>query len=151
MGRRDAASGHLRPGSGGGAAGRPHVQRAVPLLPGPAERPASRLGARVAAGRVRRRAAAGGLLGGYAHPVISIQLIRDEPDAVRHAIARKGEPIDAIDRLLVADARRRTVEAEANDLRAERNAGNRELGELIRTSAGEAADQLKARMAPLSG
>jgi seryl-tRNA synthetase len=82
--------------------------------------------------------------------VISIQLIRDDPEAVRHAIARKGEPIDAVDRLLVADARRRTVEAEANDLRAERNAGNRELGELIRQARGDAADELKARMASLS-
>jgi len=82
--------------------------------------------------------------------VISIQLIRDDPEAVRHAIARKGEPIDAVDRLLVADARRRTVEAEANDLRAQRNAGNRELGELIRQARGDAADELKARMASLS-
>jgi seryl-tRNA synthetase len=81
--------------------------------------------------------------------VISIQLIRDDPEAVRHAIARKGEPIDAVDRLLVADARRRTVEAEANDLRAQRNAGNRELGELIRQAQGD-ADELKARMASLS-
>ena len=82
--------------------------------------------------------------------MISIQLIRDDPEAVRHAIARKGEPIDAVDRLLVADARRRTVEAEANDLRAQRNAGNRELGELIRQARGDAADELKARMASLS-
>jgi seryl-tRNA synthetase len=82
--------------------------------------------------------------------VISIQLIRDDPEAVRHAIARKSEPIDPVDRLLVADARRRTVEAEANDLRAERNAGNRELGELLRTAQGDAADELKARMARLS-
>jgi seryl-tRNA synthetase len=82
--------------------------------------------------------------------VISIQLIRDDPEAVRHAIARKGEPIDAVDRLLVADARRRTVEAEANDLRAERNAGNRDLGELMRTGQRDGADELKGRMAPLS-
>jgi seryl-tRNA synthetase len=80
--------------------------------------------------------------------VISIQLIRDDPDAVKRAIARKGEATDAIDRLLAADARRRALEAEANDLRAERNAGNRELGELIR--AGGDADALKARMAGIS-
>jgi seryl-tRNA synthetase len=80
--------------------------------------------------------------------VISIQLIRDDPDAVKRAIARKGEATDAIDRLLAADARRRVLEAEANDLRAERNAGNRQLGELIR--AGGDADALKARMAGIS-
>ena len=50
--------------------------------------------------------------------------------------------------LRAADARRREVEAEANDLRAERNNGNRELGELMRNDRGEEADALKARMAP---
>ena len=82
--------------------------------------------------------------------MISLQLIRDDPDAVKLAVARKGEPTDAIDRLLAADARRRGLEAEANDLRAERNAGNRQLGELMRAGQRAEADALKARMAPLS-
>jgi seryl-tRNA synthetase len=82
--------------------------------------------------------------------MISILLIRDDPDAVKLAIARKGEATDAVDRLLASDARRRTVEAEANDLRAERNNGNRELGELMRTGRRDEADALKARLAPLS-
>jgi seryl-tRNA synthetase len=82
--------------------------------------------------------------------MISLQLIRDDPDAVKRAIARKGEPSDAVDRLLAADARRRQLEAEANDLRAERNAGNRQLGELMRNGQRDEADALKGRMAPLS-
>jgi seryl-tRNA synthetase len=82
--------------------------------------------------------------------VISLQLIRDDPEAVKRAIARKGEPGEAVDRLLAADARRRELESEANDLRAERNNGNRQLGELMRTGEGEQAEALKARMAPLS-
>jgi seryl-tRNA synthetase len=82
--------------------------------------------------------------------VISLQLIRDDPDGVKGAIARKGEPPETVDRLVAADARRRALEAQANDLRAERNAGNRELGELMRTGRGDAATELKARMAPLS-
>ena len=82
--------------------------------------------------------------------MISLQLIRDDPDAVKRAIARKGEAPDAVDRLLAADARRRQVEAEANDLRAERNAGNRQLGELMRNGQRDEADELKGRMAPLS-
>ena len=45
--------------------------------------------------------------------MISIQLIRDDPQTVRRAIARKGEATDSIDRLLTADARRRLLEAEA--------------------------------------
>jgi seryl-tRNA synthetase len=82
--------------------------------------------------------------------MISLQLIRDDPDAVKRAVARKGEPTEAVDRLLAADARRRQLEADANDLRAERNAGNRDLGELMRNGQHDEAEALKARMAPLS-
>src|SRR4029079_305294 len=82
--------------------------------------------------------------------MISLQLIRDDPDAVKRAVARKGKPTDVVDRLAATDARRREVEAEANDLRAERNTGNRELGELMRNGQRDEADALKARMAPLS-
>jgi len=83
--------------------------------------------------------------------VISLQVIRDDPEAVKVAVARKGEATDTIDRLLLADARRRTLEAEANDLRAERNAGNRQLGELLRAGQATDADALKGRMATISG
>ncbi|MDP9468308.1 MAG: serine--tRNA ligase [Chloroflexota bacterium] len=82
--------------------------------------------------------------------MISLQLIREDPDGVKLAVARKGEPTEPIDRLLVADARRRALEAEANDLRAERNAGNRELGELMRTGSTADAETLTGRMASLS-
>jgi seryl-tRNA synthetase len=82
--------------------------------------------------------------------MISLQLIRDDPDAVRRAVARKGEATEPIDRLLAADARRRTLEGEANELRAQRNVGNRELGELMRRGGGDAAAAAKARMAALS-
>jgi len=82
--------------------------------------------------------------------MISLQLIRDDPDAVRRAVARKGEPTEPIDRLHAADGRRRALEAEANDLRAERNAGNRELGELMRDGRGADAEALKGRLAALS-
>lgn len=82
--------------------------------------------------------------------MISLLLIRDDPEGVKRAVARKGEPTDTIDRLLAADARRRALEAEANDLRAERNAGNRQLGELLREGRAADADALKGRMAGLS-
>jgi seryl-tRNA synthetase len=82
--------------------------------------------------------------------VISLQLIRDDPDGVKRAVARKGGSTEPIDRLIVADARRRALEAEANDLRAERNAGNRRLGELMRAGSPGEAEALKGRMATLS-
>ena len=82
--------------------------------------------------------------------MIALQLIRDDPDGVKSAVARKGEPTDSIDRLLAADARRRQLEAEANALRAERNEGNRRLGELMREGKAAEADALKGTMAAVS-
>ena len=82
--------------------------------------------------------------------MISLQLIRDDPEGVKRAVARKGEATEPIDRLQGADARRRTLEAEANDLRAERNAGNRQLGDLLRSGRGAEAETLKTSMASFS-
>ncbi|MDP9270147.1 MAG: serine--tRNA ligase [Chloroflexota bacterium] len=82
--------------------------------------------------------------------MIGIALIREDPEGVKAAIARKGEPTEPVDRVLEADARRRALEAEANELRAQRNQGNRELGELMRTEQRAAAETLKVRMAELS-
>ena len=53
--------------------------------------------------------------------MIGLQQIRDDAEAVKAAVNRKGggaEPLEAIDRILAADGRRRAVEAEVNDLRA---------------------------------
>ncbi len=88
--------------------------------------------------------------GRYAPRMISLQSIRDDAEGVKAAVARKGEPTDPIDRILAADARRRELEATTNELRAERNAGNKQLGEAMRGGGGAAADELKARMAELS-
>jgi seryl-tRNA synthetase len=82
--------------------------------------------------------------------MIGLHLIRDDPDAVKRAVARKGEPIEPVDRILAADERRRAVEMEANALRAERNAGSKELGALMRDGRREEGEALKARLAELS-
>ena len=82
--------------------------------------------------------------------MIGIGLIREDPEAVKAAVARKGEPTEPVDRVLEADARRRAIEAEANELRARRNTGNRQLGELMRTGRREDGEALKAEMADLS-
>ncbi|MEP7083039.1 MAG: aminoacyl--tRNA ligase-related protein, partial [Chloroflexota bacterium] len=82
--------------------------------------------------------------------MIGLQLIRDDAEAVKRAVARKGEPTEPVDRLLEADARRRALEAEVNELRAERNAGSKQVGELMREGRRDDADALKGRMAALS-
>ena len=81
--------------------------------------------------------------------MISLQLVRDDPDRVRHAVARKGEAPDAVDRLLQADLDRRSLLAEADALKRERNAGSRRVGELLRTGAQVEADALKTDLATL--
>ena len=82
--------------------------------------------------------------------MIGLQRIREDPDGVRAGVARKGEPTDPVDRILAADERRRSLEAQANDLRAQRNAGNKELGALMRDGRREEGEALRTRMAELS-
>ncbi len=81
--------------------------------------------------------------------MIGVQVIRDDPDGVKRAIARKGEPPDAVDRVLAADARRRTLLATTDAAKRDRNAGSRQVGELLRSGA-PGSDVLKARLATLS-
>jgi len=81
--------------------------------------------------------------------VISIQLIRDDPDGVKRAIARKGEGPEVIDRLLEADSRRRALLAEADSAKHERNEGSRAVGELMRSGEAAQAEARKASLAQL--
>ena len=82
--------------------------------------------------------------------MISIQLIRDDPEGVRRAIARKGEGPEVIDGLLAADRRRRALLAEADAARHERNEGSRAVGELMRSGQAAEADARKVSLAVLS-
>jgi seryl-tRNA synthetase len=82
--------------------------------------------------------------------MINLQRIRDDPDAVKRGIARKGEPTEPVDRILDADVRRRALEAQTNELRAQRNAGNRELGDIIRAGHAGDAERVKDTLAALS-
>ena len=60
--------------------------------------------------------------------MLSIELIRNEPERVRAALARRG--YDApVDRVLEIDVRRRHVLSEADELRARRNEVSRQLGQ----------------------
>ena len=61
--------------------------------------------------------------------MISIELIRSEPDLVRDAMAKRGEDVP-IDRILELDAQRRSTIAEADNLRARRNEVSRQLGQM---------------------
>ena len=59
--------------------------------------------------------------------MINIELIRTEPDRVRHAVEIRGEAVD-FDRILDLDGRRRSAVTEGDTLRAQRNEVSRKIG-----------------------
>jgi seryl-tRNA synthetase len=82
--------------------------------------------------------------------MIGIALIREDPEGVKRAVARKGEQTDPIDRILEADGRRRVLLAETDAAKHERNEGSRRVGELIREGREDDAETAKAALAGLS-
>ena len=81
--------------------------------------------------------------------MISIQAIRDDPDRIKQAIARKGEGPAVIDRLLEADSRRRALLADADAAKHERNEGSKAVGELMRAGNAAEAEARKVSLAAL--
>ncbi len=76
--------------------------------------------------------------------MLDIRRIRAEPDTIRAALARRDHALPAmIDRILALDEERRAGLGEVNELKAERNAASRTVGELRR--AGSDADELIER------
>jgi seryl-tRNA synthetase len=60
--------------------------------------------------------------------VLDLKLIRDDPETVRAALARRGDAAAAaVDRLLDLDAKRRALVTEVDGLRAEQKRGGREV------------------------
>jgi seryl-tRNA synthetase len=59
--------------------------------------------------------------------LLDIKRIREDPDPFRAALARRNLP-DAVDRLLEADERRRSLTARVEELRAEQNRASKAIG-----------------------
>src|ERR1700733_140738 len=57
--------------------------------------------------------------------MLDLKLIREDPDGVRAALARRGpDAADGLDRVIALDARRRELLPELEGLRAEQNDAN---------------------------
>ena len=84
--------------------------------------------------------------------MISIELIRSEPDRVRRAAEKRGEQAP-IDRILDLDSRRRALIPEADGLRARRNEVSKSLGQTKERPADliEEMRQVGARIKELHG
>jgi seryl-tRNA synthetase len=64
--------------------------------------------------------------------VLSIQLIRDDPEAVRKGLARRGATDVPLDEIVRLDRQRREALQQVESIRSERNALSKEIGELAR-------------------
>src|SRR5437588_3747021 len=88
--------------------------------------------------------------------MLDLNYVRENLDAVREALERRGMPATALDDFAAADAERRRVIAESDCLNAERNAASREIGALMKDGKRDEADtrrkqvnELKQRMGQL--
>ncbi len=74
--------------------------------------------------------------------MIDLRALREDPEAVRAALARRGDPEaeGQVERVLALDARRREIIAEVEVLKARRNRASKEIGE--RKGRGEEAEDL---------
>ena len=66
---------------------------------------------------------------------VGVQRLRDEPDRIRQGAIDKGEDPSTVDRAILVDARRRQLQAESDNLKAERNTASKQIGEAIRGGA----------------
>ncbi len=86
--------------------------------------------------------------------MLSRDLLRDDPEKVRHGLANRKMDLAPLDTWVGLDAERRTALVEAEDLKRQRNEASRAIGE-IKKKGGDAAEpiaavgQLKARIEEL--
>ena len=77
--------------------------------------------------------------------MIDIRLLRSDPEAVKAAIARRGEDTTGLDRAVELDAGQRALAEERDRLRNEVNTISREVGGLHRDGRADEAAELQAR------
>src|SRR5213080_2595093 len=88
--------------------------------------------------------------------MLDLNFVRENLDAVRAALLKRGATADALDEFATADAERRSIIAESDQLNAERNSASREIGALMKEGKRDEADarrkavnELKDRIAEL--
>ena len=73
--------------------------------------------------------------------MLDLRLIRTNPDLIRRSIKRRGGDDAPLDALLAADERRRSLLAEVESLRAERNQASDEIAK-VKRAGGDASDAI---------
>ena len=77
--------------------------------------------------------------------MIDIRLLRTDPDAVKAAVARRGEDTAGLDRVVELDARQRQLAEERDQVRNEVNTISKQVGGLYRDGKADEAAELQAR------
>src|SRR6516162_232468 len=76
--------------------------------------------------------------------MLDVRRFRNEPDVVRAALARRGEDLSQVDRVIALDAEVRRRAAERDELRARIRAISNEVGQLFRDGRKDEASELQA-------
>mgnify|MGYP000530460183 FL=1 len=77
--------------------------------------------------------------------MLDIKLFRTDPEAVKTALARRGDDTSAVDRVVELDSRLRVVGTERDDVRSEINNLSKRVGQLHRDGKGAEAVELQTR------
>src|SRR6516225_6736862 len=77
--------------------------------------------------------------------MIDIRLLRDDPDAVKAALARRGVKAGEVDAVVEADVEHRARLARAESMRAEVKELSRQVGEAMKAGDNTRADDLRNR------
>ena len=78
--------------------------------------------------------------------MIDINLIRNDPEAVKENIRKKFQDrkLSLVDEVIELDNKKRALQSEGDSLRAQRNALSRQIGELMKQKKTEEANAVKA-------
>lgn len=77
--------------------------------------------------------------------MLDIKLIRTDPEAVKAAIARRGDDTSSIDQVLELDTRLRAIGTQRDDIRGEVNSISKQVGALHRDGKGDEAAALQVK------
>ena len=75
--------------------------------------------------------------------MLDIKLIRNDPEAVKAAVARRGEDASSIDQVVELDSRVRAIGTERDEIRSEVNRISKEVGAMHRDGRGDEAAALQ--------
>ena len=84
--------------------------------------------------------------------MIDIKLIRENPELVKENIKKKfqDQKLPLVDEVKELDEKFRQTKAKADELRAQKNAASKKIGELMRNKLKDEADKVKAEVAQIS-